>query len=56
MQTKPPKIHVRDTTGAGDATMAGVIYAYMTKMTTEEIGKIAACLSAIEIESYGKCT
>ncbi len=53
VKTKPPTIKVRDTTGAGDATMGGVIFGYMKGLPVDEIARIAASLSAIEIESEG---
>ncbi len=53
VKTKPPKIHVSDTTGAGDATMSGVIYGYLQNKSLHETAMIAASLSAMEIEAPG---
>lgn len=53
IKTSPPKVIVSDTTGAGDATMAGVIYCFLEGKTPEETGKIAASMSGMEIESEG---
>ncbi len=53
IKTRPPTIHVKDTTGAGDATMSGIIYGKMKNMELQKIAKIAASLSAMEIEATG---
>lgn len=53
IKTKPPKIHVIDTTGAGDATMGGVIYGFLEGKSLHETAMIAASLSAMEIEASG---
>ena len=53
VKTKPPEIHVTDTTGAGDATMSGIIYGYLQNKSLHETAMIAASLSAMEIESPG---
>lgn len=53
VKTKPPKIHVTDTTGAGDATMSGIIFGYLQKRSLHETAMIAASLSAMEIEMSG---
>jgi len=53
IKTSPPKVIVSDTTGAGDATMAGIVYGYLMGKTPEEMGRIAAGMSGMEIESEG---
>lgn len=53
IKTKPAKIHVMDTTGAGDATMSGIIYGYLENKSLHESAQIAAALSAMEIEAEG---
>jgi fructokinase len=53
VKTKPPKVFVEDTTGAGDATMSGVIYGLLEEMTLQETARIATSLSAMEIEAPG---
>jgi sugar/nucleoside kinase (ribokinase family) len=53
VKTLPPKIFPKDTTGAGDATMAGVIYGFLEKKDLPETARIAASLSAMEIEGSG---
>lgn len=53
IKTKPPKVFVEDTTGAGDATMGGIIFGLLKKKTLQETAKIAAALSAMEIEAPG---
>ena len=53
VKTKPPKIHVSDTTGAGDATMSGVIYGFLNEKSLHETAMIAASMSAMEIEATG---
>ena len=53
VKTKPPTVHVNDTTGAGDATMSGIIYGVLNKLSMEKTAHIAASLSALEIESVG---
>lgn len=53
VKTQPPKIHVSDTTGAGDATMSGVIYGFLNNKSIHETAMIAASMSAMEIESAG---
>ena len=53
IKTQPPKIHVMDTTGAGDATMSGIIYGFLENKSLHEIAMIASSLSAMEIEATG---
>ncbi len=53
VKTKPPKVFVEDTTGAGDATMSGLIYGLLEKKSLQETARIAAALSAMEIEAPG---
>lgn len=53
VKTTPPKIHVMDTTGAGDATMSGLIYGYLENKSLHETAQIAASMSAMEIEMEG---
>ena len=53
IKTKPPKVFVEDTTGAGDATMSGIIYGFLENRTLQETAQIASALSAMEIESPG---
>ncbi|MCF2139784.1 MAG: carbohydrate kinase family protein [Candidatus Lokiarchaeota archaeon] len=53
VKTQPPTIHVMDTTGAGDATMSGVIYGYLNNKSLHETAIIASSLSAMEIEAPG---
>ncbi|MHA1888274.1 MAG: hypothetical protein DRO88_11105 [Promethearchaeia archaeon] len=53
VKTHPPTIHVMDTTGAGDATMGGIIYGYLNKKSLQETSIIASSLSAMEIETPG---
>lgn len=53
VKTKPPKVTVSDTTGAGDATMAGIIYGYLEKKSLHETAQIAGSLSGMEIEMAG---
>ncbi|MBD3353024.1 MAG: hypothetical protein GF364_16205 [Candidatus Lokiarchaeota archaeon] len=53
IKTKPPKVFPRDTTGAGDATMAGIIYGTLRNKSLHERARIAASLSAMEIEEEG---
>ena len=42
-----------DTTGAGDATMSGIIYGMLNQLSLHETAQIAASLSAMEIEAEG---
>jgi len=53
IKTKPPKVFVEDTTGAGDATMSGLIYGILESKTLQETARIASALSAMEIEAPG---
>ena len=53
IKTRPPKIHVMDTTGAGDATMSGIIYGILENKSLHETAMIASSLSAMEIEATG---
>ncbi len=53
IKTQPPKIHITDTTGAGDATMSGIIYGVLNKLSLHETAQVAASLSAMEIEAEG---
>jgi sugar/nucleoside kinase (ribokinase family) len=53
VKTTPPKTFLADTTGAGDATMSGLIYGIIRNKSLQETGRIAASLSAMEIEATG---
>ena len=53
IKTTPPKVFLKDTTGAGDATMSGVLYGILEKRSLKETAKVAASLSAMEIEVEG---
>jgi len=53
IKTKPPKVFVEDTTGAGDATMSGIIYGVLENRSLQETAQIASALSAMEIEAPG---
>ena len=53
VKTHPPKVFMQDTTGAGDATMSGILYGILNEKNLEETAKIAASLSAMEIEVEG---
>jgi fructokinase len=53
VKTTPPKVLPKDTTGAGDATMAGILYGYLKKLSLQESAKIAVSFSAMEIEGEG---
>lgn len=53
IKTKPPKVFVEDTTGAGDATMSGIIYGLLENRSLQETAQIASALSAMEIEAPG---
>lgn len=53
VKTLPPKVLMQDTTGAGDATMSGVIYGTLEGLSLHETARIASSLSAMEIETTG---
>ena len=53
VKTLPPKVLPQDTTGAGDATMSGVIYGTLEGLSLHETARIASSLSAMEIETEG---
>lgn len=53
VKTTPPMVIAKDTTGAGDATMSGILYGYLKKLTLQQSAKIAASFSAMEIEGEG---
>ena len=53
IKTTPPKVTVNDTTGAGDATMSGIIYGYLEGKELDEMARIATTMSAKEIMSEG---
>jgi sugar/nucleoside kinase (ribokinase family) len=53
IKTTPPKVVVNDTTGAGDATMAGLIYGNLNKLDLEKTARVCASMSAMEIEGPG---
>ncbi|MHA1728572.1 MAG: carbohydrate kinase family protein [Promethearchaeota archaeon] len=53
VKTNPLKVFPKDTTGAGDATMSGIIYGILQGKSLEETARIAASLSTMEIESTG---
>ena len=53
VKTLPPKVLPQDTTGAGDATMSGVIYGTLEGLSMHETARSAPSLSAMEIETTG---
>ncbi|MCE7742432.1 MAG: carbohydrate kinase family protein [Candidatus Heimdallarchaeota archaeon] len=53
IKTRAPKTFLEDTTGAGDATLSGIIYGVLKKKSLQETSKLAAALSAMEIEATG---
>ena len=53
IKTTPPKTFLADTTGAGDAAMSGLIFGILKGKSLQETSKIAASLSAMEIETLG---
>ena len=53
IKTTPPRIHVMDTTGAGDATMSGLIYGVLNEISLHKTAQIAVSLSSMEIEASG---
>lgn len=53
IKTKPPKVFVEDTTGAGDATISGIIYGILKNKPLQDTAQIAVALSAMEIEAPG---
>ncbi|KAH3766655.1 carbohydrate kinase family protein [Pelomyxa schiedti] len=53
VRTKPPPVTVTDTTGAGDASMAGLIYGLLNNKEPHICAQYAAAMSAMEIETVG---
>ncbi len=53
IKTTPPRTFLEDTTGAGDATMSGIIFGMLLEKSLQETSQIAAALSAMEIEATG---
>jgi len=53
IKTTPPKVFLQDTTGAGDAAMSGILYGILKKKSLKDTAKLAAVLSAMEIEVEG---
>jgi len=53
IKTKPPPVTVTDTTGAGDASISGLIYGVLAGKEPEVCAKYAGAMSAMEIESPG---
>jgi len=53
IKTSPPKTFPADTTGAGDATISGIVYGVLNGKSLADTSKIAASLSAMEIEAEG---
>lgn len=47
---------VEDTTGSGDAFMAGFLYGYHNGLSTEQCAKLGTVLSSFIIEKEGCCT
>jgi sugar/nucleoside kinase (ribokinase family) len=47
------KIEVADTTGAGDAFASGVIFGYTKGYDLETTAKIASCMGAMEVATWG---
>jgi len=49
----PPKIHVKNTTGSGDALMAGLIYAQMQAMELVDVARWAVAAGTTSVENEG---
>ncbi|MBD3228889.1 MAG: hypothetical protein GF329_11940 [Candidatus Lokiarchaeota archaeon] len=49
----PPKISIIDTTGVGDAFLAGVIYGLIEEKTLETTGKLATIMAMCVLKQYG---
>ncbi|PLR96131.1 sugar kinase [Bacillus sp. T33-2] len=47
----PPKINVQDVTGAGDSLVAGIIYAHLNGVNTEDACKIGIACSILTLQS-----
>ncbi|WP_260631178.1 carbohydrate kinase [Bacillus sp. S/N-304-OC-R1] len=48
----PPKVQVEDVTGAGDSLVAGIMYAHMNGLDTENACKIGIACSIITLQSH----
>jgi len=49
MLATPPKVSIRNVTGAGDALMAGMAYGFAREMDLREIARLGAAFSAIAV-------
>ncbi len=47
------KVETADTTGAGDAFASGVLYSYLIGQDLETTAKIASCMAATEVATWG---
>ncbi|SIE03924.1 fructoselysine 6-kinase [Mycobacteroides abscessus subsp. abscessus] len=47
----PPKIKVQDVTGAGDSLVAGILYAHLKGLNTENACKIGIACSMLTLQS-----
>ncbi len=50
---KPPKIHVRNAAGSGDALMAGLLYAQMREMALVDVARWAVATGTASVETEG---
>eukprot|EP01105_Mastigella_eilhardi_P007037 TRINITY_DN18506_c0_g1_i1.p1 TRINITY_DN18506_c0_g1~~TRINITY_DN18506_c0_g1_i1.p1 ORF type:complete len:381 (+),score=93.57 TRINITY_DN18506_c0_g1_i1:56-1144(+) len=53
VRTSPPTVTVVDTTGAGDASLSGLIYGVLTSREPEVCGRLAAAMAGMEIGVSG---
>ncbi len=49
MLATPPKVSIRNVTGAGDALMAGMAYGFAREMDLREIARLGAAFSAVAV-------
>jgi fructose-1-phosphate kinase PfkB-like protein len=49
MLATPPKVSIRNVTGAGDALMAGMAYGFARGMDLRDIARLGAAFSAVAV-------
>lgn len=53
VHARPPKIHVRNAAGSGDALLAGMLYAQSRDMPLEEVARWAVATGTASVETEG---